>query len=68
MLGSGVVSQQFSIPEMVDLANFSAEFFRHAGEHLRILGFLFKIIFFKFNFKFFLKITTLQIYIFFQLE
>nr|CAD2133635.1 unnamed protein product [Meloidogyne enterolobii] len=37
MLGSGVVSQQFSIPEMVDLANFSAEFFRHAGEHLRIL-------------------------------
>uniref|UniRef100_A0A915LLA8 FAD dependent oxidoreductase domain-containing protein n=1 Tax=Meloidogyne javanica TaxID=6303 RepID=A0A915LLA8_MELJA len=37
MLGSGVVSQQFSIPEMVDLANFSSEFFRHAGEHLRIL-------------------------------
>lgn len=37
MLGSGVITQQFSIPEMVDLAMFSAEFIRHAGEHLKIL-------------------------------
>jgi hypothetical protein len=40
-LGTGVVSQQFSVPEMVDLALFSAEFLRHAGEHLRILGFIY---------------------------
>jgi hypothetical protein len=38
LLGTGVVSQQFSIPEMVDLALFAAEFLRHAGEHLKILG------------------------------
>lgn len=38
MLSSGVVSQQFSVPEMVELSLFSAEFLRHAGEHLKILG------------------------------
>lgn len=38
MLGSGVITQQFAVPEMIELAAFSAEFLRHAGEHLRILG------------------------------
>lgn len=38
MLGAGVVSQQFSSPELVEMALFSAEFLRHAGEHLKILG------------------------------
>lgn len=38
MLGTGIISPQFSNPEMVEMANFSAEFIRHAGEHLKILG------------------------------
>ncbi|KAL3088790.1 hypothetical protein niasHT_023138 [Heterodera trifolii] len=37
LLGSGVITQQFSTPEMIDMAMFSAEFLRHAGEHLKIL-------------------------------
>jgi hypothetical protein len=38
MLSCGAVSQQFSIPEFVDMSLFSAEFLRHAGEHLKIEG------------------------------
>lgn len=38
MLGTGIISPQFANPEMVEMANFSAEFIRHAGEHLKILG------------------------------
>lgn len=38
MLSSGPITQQFSIPEFVDMSLFSAEFLRHAGEHLQILG------------------------------
>lgn len=38
MLGAGVITQQFSTPEMVEMAQWSAEFLRHAGEHLKILG------------------------------
>lgn len=41
MLGTGAISQQFSTPEFVEMALFSAEFMRHAGEHLKILGNLF---------------------------
>ncbi|KAI1730530.1 FAD dependent oxidoreductase domain-containing protein [Ditylenchus destructor] len=37
MLGTGIISQQFSIPEFVEMSAFSAEFIRHAGEHLKIL-------------------------------
>uniref|UniRef100_A0A915EPK4 FAD-dependent oxidoreductase domain-containing protein 1 n=1 Tax=Ditylenchus dipsaci TaxID=166011 RepID=A0A915EPK4_9BILA len=37
MLGTGIISQQFSNPEFVDMSIFSAEFIRHAGEHLKIL-------------------------------
>lgn len=38
MLGTGAISQQFSSPELVNMSLFSAEFLRHAGEHLKILG------------------------------
>lgn len=38
MLGTGGISQQFSIPEHIEMSLFSAEFMRHAGEHLQILG------------------------------
>lgn len=38
MLSTGGISQQFSIPEHVEMSLFTAEFLRHAGEHLRILG------------------------------
>ncbi|VDN08296.1 unnamed protein product [Thelazia callipaeda] len=37
MLACGGISQQFSIPEHVTMSGFSAEYLRHAGEHLRIL-------------------------------
>ncbi|KAK6049561.1 FAD dependent oxidoreductase [Cooperia oncophora] len=37
MLSTGGISQQFSIPEHVEMSLFTAEFLRHAGEHLRIL-------------------------------
>lgn len=37
ILGTGIISQQFSEPEIIEMAAFSAEFIRHAGEHLRIL-------------------------------
>ena len=38
MLSNGPITQQFSIPEFVEMSLFSAEFLRHAGEHLKILG------------------------------
>lgn len=38
MLTCGGLSQQFSIPEHVAMSAFTAEYLRHAGEHLRILG------------------------------
>lgn len=38
MLSTGGITQQFSIPEFVDMSLFTTEFLRHAGEHLRILG------------------------------
>ncbi|ETN85165.1 hypothetical protein RB195_021643 [Necator americanus] len=37
MLSTGGISQQFSIPEHIEMSMFTAEFLRHAGEHLRIL-------------------------------
>lgn len=37
MLSCGGVSQQFSIPEHIEMSLFTTEFLRHAGEHLRIL-------------------------------
>uniref|UniRef100_A0A7E4V1K9 FAD-dependent oxidoreductase domain-containing protein 1 n=1 Tax=Panagrellus redivivus TaxID=6233 RepID=A0A7E4V1K9_PANRE len=37
MLSNGAITQQFSIPEFIDMSLFSAEFLRHAGEHLKIL-------------------------------
>ncbi|EFO93823.1 hypothetical protein CRE_12628 [Caenorhabditis remanei] len=37
MLSTGGITQQFSIPEFVDMSLFTTEFLRHAGEHLRIL-------------------------------
>ncbi|KAE9419395.1 hypothetical protein Angca_003329, partial [Angiostrongylus cantonensis] len=37
MLSVGAISQQFSIPEHIEMSLFTAEFLRHAGEHLRIL-------------------------------
>uniref|UniRef100_A0AC34GIG4 FAD dependent oxidoreductase domain-containing protein n=2 Tax=Panagrolaimus sp. ES5 TaxID=591445 RepID=A0AC34GIG4_9BILA len=37
MLSSGPITQQFSIPELIDMSLFSAEFLRHAGEHLQVL-------------------------------
>ncbi|XGW16336.1 hypothetical protein V3C99_001641 [Haemonchus contortus] len=37
MLSTGGLSQQFSIPEHIEMSLFTAEFLRHAGEHLRIL-------------------------------
>ncbi|KJH42878.1 FAD dependent oxidoreductase [Dictyocaulus viviparus] len=37
MLSTGGISQQFSIPEHIEMSLFTAEFLRHAGEHLRIL-------------------------------
>lgn len=38
MLTCGGISQQFSVPEHVIMSAFAAEYLRHAGEHLRILG------------------------------
>lgn len=38
MLSYGGISQQFSIPEHIEMSMFTAEFLRHSGEHLRILG------------------------------
>lgn len=38
ILSAGEVTQQFSSPELVEMAMFSSEFMRHASEHLRILG------------------------------
>uniref|UniRef100_A0A1I7SFP6 FAD-dependent oxidoreductase domain-containing protein 1 n=1 Tax=Bursaphelenchus xylophilus TaxID=6326 RepID=A0A1I7SFP6_BURXY len=37
MLSCGEITQQFSEPELVDMAMFSAEFLRHADQHLRVL-------------------------------
>lgn len=37
-MSAGEVTQQFSHPEMVEMALFSAEFLRHADKHLRIQG------------------------------
>uniref|UniRef100_A0A158R5J2 FAD-dependent oxidoreductase domain-containing protein 1 n=1 Tax=Syphacia muris TaxID=451379 RepID=A0A158R5J2_9BILA len=37
MLSYGGISQQFSIPEHIEMSMFTAEFLRHSGEHLRIL-------------------------------
>jgi len=37
MLSTGELTQQFAIPEFVDMALFSAEFMRHSGKHLQIL-------------------------------
>lgn len=37
MLTCGGLSQQFSVPEHVAMSSFTAEFLRHAGEHLQIL-------------------------------
>ncbi|KAE9545976.1 hypothetical protein FO519_010811, partial [Halicephalobus sp. NKZ332] len=37
MLSNGAITQQFSVPEFVDMSLFSAEFLRHAGEHLKVL-------------------------------
>jgi FAD-dependent oxidoreductase domain-containing protein 1 len=37
MLSSGPITQQFAIPELIDMSLFSAEFLRHAGEHLQVL-------------------------------
>ncbi|KAK0404837.1 hypothetical protein QR680_017657 [Steinernema hermaphroditum] len=37
MLSTGAISQQFSVPEHIEMSLFTAEFLRHAGEHLRIL-------------------------------
>ncbi|TKR81396.1 hypothetical protein L596_015270 [Steinernema carpocapsae] len=37
MLSTGAISQQFSVPEHIEMSLFTSEFLRHAGEHLRIL-------------------------------
>ncbi|CAD5228094.1 unnamed protein product [Bursaphelenchus okinawaensis] len=37
ILSCGEVTQQFDQPELVEMAMFSAEFMRHAGDHLRVL-------------------------------
>ena len=40
MLSTGPLSQQFSLPEHVEMSQFTVEFLRHADKHLRILGLL----------------------------
>ncbi|KAI6190960.1 putative fad oxidoreductase [Aphelenchoides bicaudatus] len=37
ILSTGELTQQFALPELVDMGIFSAEFMRHAGEHLQVL-------------------------------
>ncbi|KHN87226.1 FAD-dependent oxidoreductase domain-containing protein 1 [Toxocara canis] len=37
MLSCGGITQQFCVPEHIEMSMFTTEFLRHAGEHLRIL-------------------------------
>ncbi|CAD6190208.1 unnamed protein product [Caenorhabditis auriculariae] len=37
LLSTGGITQQFAIPEYIDMSLFTVEFLRHAGEHLQIL-------------------------------
>uniref|UniRef100_A0AC35TSI0 DAO domain-containing protein n=1 Tax=Rhabditophanes sp. KR3021 TaxID=114890 RepID=A0AC35TSI0_9BILA len=37
MLDPGTITQQFGHPEMIEMSLFTAEFLRHAGEHLQVL-------------------------------
>lgn len=39
LLSTGIITQQFSVPEFVEMSLFTSEFLRHAGEHLQIEGF-----------------------------